>query len=264
MMRESRYIRMALMLGDSNATTFNRNLEKMTSLVLYDSYGKPLSVVEIIDELKNGYGLDYAEAEIISAIKGKNQNRIICVEENKDSSLNKYSITPETKEHLDKKLEDKTIDNAISLFLAENADIKVLVDQFRETLNKYFYSGFNSNAVTIAELLDKKTSVELQDDARFSLEEKININRFLEWENVVKDHCVYRMVSCCFDYCIMTVKKDKTVYQDMFRKKKFYLDTNIMNPRIHQISQTYTIILYLQIIFWGTGTGRKDQALYQS
>ena len=51
-MRESKYLRLALMFGDNNATTFSKNLEKMISLVLHDHYEEPLSVVEIIDELK--------------------------------------------------------------------------------------------------------------------------------------------------------------------------------------------------------------------
>jgi hypothetical protein len=99
---------------------------------------------------------------------------------------------------------------------------------FEETLKKYFYSVFNSNATTISELLDKKLTTELESDIAFSDSEKEQINTFLEWNNKDKDQCVYQMVLCCFDYCMMTVKRDKAIYQNMFRQKKFYLDTNII------------------------------------
>ena len=76
-MRESRYIRLALMLGDNNASTFNKNLEKMIALVLHDKYGESLTAVGIIEELKTNYGLDFSESEIVNTIQGKKQNRII-------------------------------------------------------------------------------------------------------------------------------------------------------------------------------------------
>lgn len=222
-MRESKYLRLALMFGDNNATTFSKNLEKMISLVLHDHYERPLSVVEIIYELKNSYGLEFSETEIISTINGKRQNRIICVDENKDSSQNKYSITPEAKTIIDSKVGSSVITDTALLFLSENPDIKVNAVIFESTLKKYFYSVFNSNATTISELLDKKLTTELESDITFSDSEKEQINTFLEWNNKAKDQCVYQMVSCCFDYCMMTVKRDKAIYQNMFRQKKFYL-----------------------------------------
>ena len=227
-MRESKYLRLALMFGDNNATTFSKNLEKMISLVLHDHFEEPMSVVEIIDELKSSYGLDFSETEVIDAIKSKRQNRIICIGENKDSSQNKYSITPEAKATIDAKVDSSVITDTATLFLQENLDINVDVETFENTLKKYFYSVFNSNATTISELLDKKISADLEGDVSFSDFEKELINSFLEWNNGNKDQCVYQMVSCCFDYCMMTVKRDTRIYQDMFRQKRFYLDTNII------------------------------------
>lgn len=227
-MRESRYLRLALMFGDNNASTFNKNLEKMIALVLHDKYGEPLTVVSIIEELKTNYGLDFSESEIINTIHGKKQNRIICISENKDHSLDTFSITPEEKRRIDTKIENTMIRDAISRFLAENPAIETTAEEFERVLKRYFYSVFNSNATTISELLDQKISSDLQANVEFTDEEKIYINSFLEWNNTDKDKCVYQMVSCCFDYCMMTVKRDKNVYQDIFRQKKFYLDTNII------------------------------------
>ena len=159
-MRESRYIRLALMFGDNNASTFTKNLEKMIALVLYDKYGEALTVVSIIEELKTNYGLDFSEAEILNVIQSKRQNRIICISENKDHSLDTFSITPEEKKRIDTKIENTMIRDAISRFLAENPAIETTAEEFERVLKRYFYSVFNSNATTISELLDQKTSSE--------------------------------------------------------------------------------------------------------
>ena len=227
-MRESRYIRLALMLGDNNASTFNKNLEKMIALVLHDKYGESLTAVGIIEELKTNYGLDFSESEIVNTIQGKKQNRIICFSENKDHSLDTYSITPEEKRRIDIKIENSMIQDVIVHFLSENPDIETTAKDFEVVLKRYFYSVFNSNASTISELLDQRVSSDLEADVEFSDEEKTQINSFLEWNDSDKDKCVYQMVSCCFDYCMMTVKRDKNVYQNIFRQKKFFLDTNIV------------------------------------
>lgn len=76
-LRKSGYLRLALMFGDNNASTFKKNLEKMITLVLYDNYDEPLNVVSIISNLKVSYGLDFSEHEIVGAIENQRQNRIL-------------------------------------------------------------------------------------------------------------------------------------------------------------------------------------------
>lgn len=227
-MRESKYFRMALMFGDNNASTFNKNLEKMIALALHEKYDESLTIVDIIDELKSNYGLDFSESEILSAIQNRNQTRIICISNADDNSSSKYTITPEEKERIDNKISNTMIYDVISQFIHGNADISTTEEEFGTLLKRYFYSVFNSNANTLSELLDHNRSYDLESDVDFSENEKTLINTFLEWNNSDKDKCVYMMVSCCCDYCMMTVKRDKNIYKDIFRKKNFYLDSNIV------------------------------------
>lgn len=49
-LRENGYLRLALMFGDNNASTFRKNLEKMITLVLYDNYDEPMNVVIVNGE----------------------------------------------------------------------------------------------------------------------------------------------------------------------------------------------------------------------
>lgn len=108
----SSYLRMALMFGENKAQTLYKNLEGMISLVLYENelsarelyprreesfagkLEKPvgLSVVEIIDELKSKYSLDFSDSEIFYAIQDAGRSKIICVEDGIDSAQRKYAI----------------------------------------------------------------------------------------------------------------------------------------------------------------------------
>jgi hypothetical protein len=62
----------------------------------------------------------------------------------------------------------------------------------------------------------------------FTNDEKLEINHFLSWNDKEKDYFVYKTISSCFDYCMMTVKKDKSSYSNLFKNKVFYLDANII------------------------------------
>ena len=57
------------MFGENKASTFNKNLEKMIALVLFDKYEQGLSVTDIITEIKNKYALDFSDSEILNAIE---------------------------------------------------------------------------------------------------------------------------------------------------------------------------------------------------
>ena len=50
-MERSSYLRLALIFGENKASTFNKNLEKMIALVLFDKYNTGLTITDIIAEL---------------------------------------------------------------------------------------------------------------------------------------------------------------------------------------------------------------------
>ena len=183
-MERSSYLRLALMFGENKASTFNKNLEKMIALVLFDKYNTGLTITDIIADIRDKYALDFSDSEIIGTIHNKNQNRIIQINETRDEVLKAYSITPEEYEKIRKKTDDSSIRKIVELFLKEHEELDI--------------------------------------------SEKKILNAFIYWDNLDKNRCVYQLISCCFDYCMMTVRKDKTVYQTIFNQKKFYLDTNIV------------------------------------
>ena len=227
-MERSSYLRLALMFGENKASTFNKNLEKMIALVLFDKYNTGLTITDIIADIRDKYALDFSDSEIIGTIHNKNQNRIIQINETRDEVLKAYSITPEEYEKIKRKTDDSTIRKIVALFLEEHEELDISEKAFCDLLVKYLYDVFNSNAETIQALINGEHLGIKSANCDYSTDEKKILNAFIYWDNLDKNRCVYQLISCCFDYCMMTVRKDKTVYQTIFNQKKFYLDTNIV------------------------------------
>lgn len=62
----------------------------------------------------------------------------------------------------------------------------------------------------------------------FSSDEAALINEFLNWDYKPKNEFILNLISSCFDYCMLTVKKDNNSYVNVFSGKIFYLDSNII------------------------------------
>lgn len=79
-------------------------------------------------------------------------------------------------------------------------------------------------------LLDRKSNEAKNfcDEEKFNCEEATLINDFLNWNNREKNELILNLISSCYDYCMLTVKKDDRSYESVFNKKTFYLDSNVI------------------------------------
>ena len=229
------YLRMAIIFEDSHSTTFMTNLEKMIELVLNAKNPQPMLVSEILTDLSTIYNLNFTEIEVTQAIESKwGLDRIVCCNYSvKKVDDKKYILTQKAIDDIESKTNQISVLEICQAFLCENPDIKINPEDMEKLVNRYFYRCFNSNAITIMQLLKQEYTdgVLLSDndmDLQFSDAEKLILNSFIYWENNEKDKFVYKMVSCCFDYCTMTAKKDEAIYETVFQNKFFVLDTNII------------------------------------
>lgn len=275
-MQVQNYLRLALVLSDNNAQTLKKNLERMIALVIYDSnkekeelnqnfkgsngqkYG--LEISDIISRLKNTYGLEFSDNEVIGTIRSNSGKTIIRIP---NSRPPRYNITPSERSRIDNKVDDSTFDKLIDEFLdyesnsssidkidetdleaaTENISIiehgNNIVDKksdfsnedhmkFKNLLYQYFYALFNSNASVMQSFLGRGYDLIKLSDTNFNDAQKRIINSFLYWKNPEKDKFVFQMVSCCFDYCVMTAGKTTRSYSQVFNQKVFYLDTNVV------------------------------------
>lgn len=231
----SNYLRMAMMFSDNHARTFISNLEKMTEVILSENAPKAMLVDEIVDLLAEQYSLKFTDVEVRQAIEGhRGKEHIRCINaQTKRLGDRKYILNQEALDSIAERKSKLSVENICSLFLNENQGIVISTEALSDLVKRYFYRCFNSNATTIMQLLKQEYAdgVLLSNsdlDAGFKDAEKEILNSFIYWDNTEKDKFVYRMVSCCFDYCTMTAKKDQSVYETVFMNKAFVLDTNII------------------------------------
>ena len=150
-MEVNNYLRLALMFGNNDANTFSTNLEKMICLVLFEKYEKGLLITEIIDELKNKYGLEFSDAEILQVVDKNKRCKFVCL----DSENFRYSIKPEQYDKIKKKTEINDLKNVIDIFLLNHKEVILAPDDLFNLIIQYFYGVFNSNAETILSLMNK-------------------------------------------------------------------------------------------------------------
>lgn len=229
-MKQSDFLRLALLLSDGEAVTFKRNLAKLIKFVLFENYGNSLTISEIIQQVNERYSLSFADNEIKSAILSAKES-IVEIRPTKDPVYFTYSISPEEYERQLNFFTDDALTPLIEEFLSgDQSEIFISCDAFKEVIYRFLYQGFNSNIQTVLSLMNYRGEIKEWDlDERgFTDKEIVSLNAFLNWQNAEKNELLFKYVSFCYEYCVMTVKKDKTSFASIFRGKEFYLDANII------------------------------------
>lgn len=227
------YLRLAMMFGGNQARTASTNIEKMCELILLDNYPNAMSSGEIVDSLLLKYSLNFADGEILDALTSrKAEGRIVCVNSDlKRIGDRRYTLAEEVYNKLDGLERHSFTEVVIEKFLESIGNPELSKEAFTDLLDRYFYYAFNNNANIIMGLLQpdyQKNAFLSNENNSFSEAEKDIINQFINWDNTEKDKCVYEMVSCCFDYCMITARKGADDFHGVFNGKQFFLDTNII------------------------------------
>lgn len=229
-MKQSNYIRLALLFNDNKATTFNSNLRKMICLVLYDNFDKGgLSVLEIANELNSKYSLQFSDTEIIDAINDRADRNEIVLLGQKTAGIDRiYQITNKKYLNIKNQVDESYINSIAARFINEHKH-EITEEKFIQLLYKFFYAVFNSNKEIMMSLFGKD-NIKIDETLfnEFNLSEKEIINSFIYWDNAEKNKCVYNLISCCFDYCSMTIGNNQNGLKDILSNKRFYIDTNVI------------------------------------
>lgn len=236
-MKKESFLRIQLIMQDNGATSFESNLAKMISVVLFNTSTK-LTIGEIKNELLNSYELEFTDEEIENAINKKHSG--ILKEQQKiqisrhsntyDLVQDYYLLSSEMVDKYKRKLDNNYEDQVIERFLNENNDVIYSVEEFKGILHNFLYGVFNSNKDTLMLFMNETSKVISGTDEvdEFKEVQKRAINTFLNWNNPHKDQLIYQTVSYCVEYCLLNVKKGYSSFQNIFRGKKFYLDTNVI------------------------------------
>ena len=235
-MNKESFLRIQLIIQDSNSKTFETNLAKMIAVVLFEA-SDVLTVGDIKNELLNSFELEFTEEEIERAIEKKHSGiekeeitkNVVKYGERYETNQIFYRLSPEIEDKFKKKIEKNFEEDVIGQFLKENKDVVFDVSEFKDILHNFLYGVFNSNKETLLLFLNEKTINDKSEDiVVFNETQRRAINTFLNWNNPNKDHLIFQTVSYCVEYCLLNVKKGFSSYQNIFKGKKFYLDTNVI------------------------------------
>lgn len=219
--------RLAMILSSGQAQNFQTNLRKLVKLVLYDNFETPIKLTQIQSTIAEQYSLAFSDSELLSAIKKDSE---IIINTCTDPVDNTYQLQPEEFKKIQGK-QTVNIDEYISIFLnSDESEDSWEFEIVKELIYKFLYFSFNSDTKTVLELMNRKTSESktycVSDE--FTPDEAKIINAFLNWNYVPKNEFVLNLISSCFDYCMLTVKKDTSSFSSIFNGKEFYLDSNII------------------------------------
>lgn len=218
--------RLAMILSSGQAQNFQTNLRKLIKLVLFDRFGSPINLLQIQRLIQSQYSLTFSEEELLNAMK-KDDGILVNIGE--DDSNRTYELTPTEFKKIQMN-QTVNLDNYIIEFLSSDGEKDWKLEEVKDLIYRFLYFSFNTDTKTVLELMNKnipniKTSP-VGDE--FSPEEAKIINAFLNWDYTPKNEFVLNLISSCYDYCMLTVKKDTTSYSDIFNGKEFYLDSNIV------------------------------------
>lgn len=232
-MNPANYLRLALLLSEGRAHTFKRNLLTIVQLILAEHYGtSPVTISDIIKEINSNYSLSFSDQEVKNAIFSARSGEIIELKPVNDPVYYTYQLSPKAYEKFKRK-KDTTdpLPSLIEKFCTENPDLLMISqDDLKEAVYRFLYQSFNSDIKTVLALMNYHGETKQFDLEKkgFTNEQILTLNAFLNWHDDEKNKLIFQYVSFCYEYCVITMKKDTPTAASIFGGKEFYLDTNII------------------------------------
>lgn len=180
-----------------------------------------LSLSILIQFIIDNYAITISEEEICSIIKDKKYSDNFDSYYKGDKLL--ISLNQKRRIHIEKEAKNKTLHD----YIVEFVQSKELDNTKIDVLYKFLYGVFTTNLEGYKQLLKEKTLLKVEDSS-FSEEDKVLINKFLDWDNDKKNAAIYNLASYALEYCLLTNKKNTGIDSNNLRNKCLYLDANIL------------------------------------
>lgn len=218
-MTEQMLLRFAIIQQSQAPSTLNKYICKLAETVLFE-YHTGLSLYELSQAINCQFDLTFTEEEIQSAIAKKSKGRILVTDGTYSLSTSAFQILSKQPSLAGK------LNSVISRFISATA-INTPINEVADLLLKYLYYCFNSNVNNLLSLLEGEITYSIN-SFEASFDEITIINSFVAWEDSEKDSLVYSLIATCYEYCMLTIKKDNILSAELFKGKRFYLDANII------------------------------------
>lgn len=224
------FIRFALLMSDNESRDFYVVVSKLVQLVLLNG-NEFLSAHEIAKRIKKEYSLSFSEDEILNSINSDEN----LFNKSKKEKKTVYCLKEQIKNKLSNNSNYHEFDNIVDNFISCNKkEISLLIkDTDREqefiknSIVKYLYDAFNTNANDLIRLTSKTNNAFTNDESLSGEDRKI-VYLFLKWNNREKNSFVYRLIESSYEYCLLTLKDNNTPFKEMVSSKVFVMDTNVI------------------------------------
>ena len=209
-------------------TNFYSNLSMLAQSVLFME-NESVSIKKLIASIKKDYDLTFSTKEIDTLIeKDSSKNFIVQI----DQGYKTIRLSQKAFERMSSLNDSKLLDDISDTFIEQNneglgfvrGDKKRIV---KKALVDLFYGIFNSSTDGLKLFLDNKYDTVLKQIELSGISRRISL-LFLKWENKDKEKFIYKFIKSSYDYCSLSMKNSAEGFKELFKTKKFILDTNIV------------------------------------
>lgn len=177
-----------------------------------------MNLEEIYEYLKTSVQIEFTFDEILEALASDRRMNI-------ELNNNIYSLTSKGFNEVIKAKNENKLSTYIKIFIADNNITDMNYETIRELILQFIYDKFNQNITALYQIIDSKVDFE-RDHNTYNEQEKIIINRFLNWDNEEKNKCVYNIINKAYDYCCMTTNNYNNCGINL-SEWNFYFDSNV-------------------------------------
>ena len=208
--------------NNSSSISIKQIIRKIVEDALFQNAAdKAILLSELVDYINRNYAITLSDDEVTSIIK--DQKFVDCFDYYEDEGL-RVSLKHRRRVLIQKESADnKNLGNYVVDFVnnqhLDNSKIDVLY--------QFLYGVFTTNLEGYKQLLKERNLLKV-DDSLFEDEDKLLINRFLDWDDKGKNAAVFNLASYALEYCMLTNKKDALFELDNLKNKNLYFDSNIL------------------------------------
>ena len=219
-MNEQSLFRLAMVLQNQAPSTLNKYICKLAVAILSEN-PDGLSKNELAQKIDEQFNLNFVENEIDRALSKKGGSQIFFDKGRYFATERAILSYKAGMSYFD--ILKKTINRFIVL-----TSFEIEEDKLFNLLMKYLYFCFNSNVNNLLSLINTHEISDSESAFEATNDEIVAINAFIEWDDNEKNSLVYHIVAICYEYCMLTIKKDNFLSKELFKGKRFYLDANII------------------------------------
>ena len=223
-MEEKKLFRLALVTSAEAPQTLKKYIALLAKLCMVENDKRIFTDYEIVNLINENYKIEFSKTEVQNALK--NDKAFIINDKSNAITLSVSALSDL------KKIESKItpFEELINLFFDTHPNIctEELKSKGQELIQRYIYHSFNEGNKALSGLLHNGNT-QISEDFRASNEEKLIINKFLNWNNDEKNKQVFEIVSFCLDYGMITSNTEIiSDYCSFFKDTTFFIDTNII------------------------------------